>query len=143
MAGGDHGGHPDPIAGLRDAINAHDLEAVVACFAERYENETPAHPARSFTGRDQVRRNWTQILAGVPDLTAEIVRTATCDGALWAEWDWTGRRRDGGAFAMRGVTILGVDETGAIAWTRFYMEPVDADDLTVGEAVAVVAGTGP
>ena len=55
---------------LERATNAHDLEALVECFAEDYENETPLHPARSFRGREQVRRNWTQIFAFVPDLHA-------------------------------------------------------------------------
>jgi hypothetical protein len=95
---------------------------------------------RSFTGRDQVRRNWTQILAGIPDLHAEIVRTASRDDDLWAEWSWNGTRRDGAAFAMRGVTILGVDRVGAIAWTQFYMEPVDEGGPEATSAVAAVVG---
>ena len=45
-------GHPDPIARLRDAINAHDLGAIVACFADDYVNETPgpSRPAVSPAG---------------------------------------------------------------------------------------------
>ena len=46
------------------ATNAHDVDAVAACFAEDYENETPVHPARGFRGREQVRKNWEQIFAG-------------------------------------------------------------------------------
>lgn len=135
-------GAPEPIARLRDAINSHDLEAVVACFADDYRNETPAHPSRSFTGREQVRSNWTQILAGIPDLRAEIVRSARCGDDLWAEWSWNGTRPDGAAFAMRGVTILGVDSAGTIAWTQFYMEPVDANGPGPDAAVDVVVGAG-
>jgi ketosteroid isomerase-like protein len=52
---------------LQAATNAHDLDALVACFAPDYLSEIPAHPARSFRGSEQVRRNWTQILAGVPE----------------------------------------------------------------------------
>jgi SnoaL-like domain len=37
---------------LQDATNAHDIDAMVACFAPDYRNETPVHPARSFTGRE-------------------------------------------------------------------------------------------
>ncbi len=61
---------------LQAATNAHDLDALVACFATDYLSEIPAHPARSFRGGEQVRRNWTQILAGVPDLHSELVREA-------------------------------------------------------------------
>lgn len=57
---------------LLAAINAHDLDALVSCFADGYVNETPAHPQRGFGGSDQVRRNWTQIFAGVPDIRASV-----------------------------------------------------------------------
>ena len=49
------------------ATNAHDLDTIVDCFADDYRNETPAHPERGFTGREQVRRNWTQILGAIPE----------------------------------------------------------------------------
>lgn len=119
---------------LRQAINDHDLDAVVACFAPRYRNETPAHPARGFTGRDQVRRNWSQILAAVPDLTAELVACRGGEGEVWAEWDWSGTRPDRTPLRMRGVTILGVEDD-AVSWARFYMEPVDDDGVGVDGAV--------
>lgn len=41
---------------LLAALNSHDVEAVVACLAEDLTTERPAHPARSFHGKDQVRR---------------------------------------------------------------------------------------
>lgn len=61
---------PAVLERLLDATNAHDLDALTDCFAVDYANETPAHPDRSFTVREQVRRNWTQIFTGVPDLKA-------------------------------------------------------------------------
>jgi ketosteroid isomerase-like protein len=51
-----------PIERLVLATNRHDLDALAACFAADYENETPAHPARSFRGRDQVRRIGSRFL---------------------------------------------------------------------------------
>jgi ketosteroid isomerase-like protein len=110
---------------LQAAINSHDLEALAGCFTSGYVSEAPAHPARDFVGRDQVRRNWGQILAGVPDLHAELVRSTVVGDTVWTEWDWTGMRRDGQPHHMAGVTIQGV-EGGAIAWVRFYMEVVEA-----------------
>jgi ketosteroid isomerase-like protein len=107
------------------ATNAHDLDAIVSCFSESYRNETPAHPGRDFTGRDQVRSNWQQILAGVPDVTAEVVRTAVDGDVIWSEWEMRGTRRDGQPHQMRGVIIFGVAE-GVATWARFYLEPVDA-----------------
>jgi ketosteroid isomerase-like protein len=110
---------------LQAAINAHDLDALVGCFTLGYISEAPAHPARDFVGSDQVRGNWGQILAGVPDLRAELVRSTVVGDTVWAEWDWTGTRRDGQPHHMAGVTIQGV-EGDALAWVRFYMEVVES-----------------
>jgi ketosteroid isomerase-like protein len=121
--GADSGDGAGVLERLVDATNAHDLDAIEACFAPGYTNDTPAHPARSFSGRDQVRRNWEQILAFVPDIHATVLRTATQADVVWSEWEHRGTRRDGTAHLMRGVIIFGV-ERDAIAWARFYLEPV-------------------
>jgi ketosteroid isomerase-like protein len=72
--------HPaEVVERLARATSAHDLEGIVACFADGYVNQTPTHPQRSFAGRDQVRRNWEQILTGVPDITARVL-ASTVDG---------------------------------------------------------------
>jgi limonene-1,2-epoxide hydrolase len=109
---------------LLAAVNDHDLDGVVASFADGYINETPAHPKRSFRGSDQVRTNWTQIFAGVPDLHAQIPRMAVDGETVWTEWEMAGSRVDGGAFAMCGVVIFGVNGA-TIASARFYLEPVE------------------
>ena len=116
------------------ATNDHDLEALVACFAEDYVNETPVHPGRSFTGRAQVRQNWEQIFAFVPDLTAEVISSTIAGETAWTEWEMTGTRRDGTAHQMRGVILFGVRD-GVAQSARFYLEPVDSGDATVDDAV--------
>jgi len=124
------------------ATNAHDLEAIVECFTPGYRNETPAHPARSFTGRDQVRRNWQQILGFVPDIHTTVLRASVQDDVIWSEWEQRGTRRDGTPHVMRGVIIFGVEDD-AIAWARFYLEPVQEADGDVTHAVrAQVARPG-
>jgi ketosteroid isomerase-like protein len=114
-----------PVVGrLVGAVNAHDLDGLVACFADDYLNETPVHPRRGFKGNAQVRANWTQIFGGVPDIHAEITRQTSDGDEVWTEWDLAGTRVDGSAFGMRGVVIFGVaDDT--IASARFYLEPVE------------------
>jgi hypothetical protein len=127
---------------LLHATNAHDVGAVVACFASGYRNDTPVHPARSFTGRDQVRRNWEQILGFVPDIHATVLRASVQDDVIWSEWEHRGTRRDGTPHVMRGVIIFGVEDD-AIAWARFYLEPVQEADGDVNHAVrAQVARPG-
>jgi ketosteroid isomerase-like protein len=123
---------------LRDAINAHDLEAMVACFAPDYDSLFPAHPDRAFRGHQQMRANWTQIFGGVPDLHATLVRAAADGETVWAEWEWHGTHRNGAPFAMRGVTVQGVRDS-RIAWVRLYMEPVEVgggNDAAVRRAVS-------
>ena len=117
---------------LRDATNRHDLDGLVACFAEDYENQTPVHPARGFRGRAQVRRNWEEIFAFVPDIRAEVVASVIDGDTAWTEWDMTGARRDGSPLHMRGVVIFGVRDDLA-QWARFYLEPVDESRSTVDD----------
>lgn len=111
------------IERLVRATNAHDLDAVVGCFAPDYRNETPLHPERGFVGREQVRRNWSQIFTLVPDVRVEVLRSAVDGDTVWSEWEHTGTRPDGTAHVMRGVIIFGVED-GRAAWARFYLEPV-------------------
>ena len=119
---------------LMRATNDHDLDGLVACFAENYVNETPVHPCRSFRGRGQVRRNWEQIFAFVPDLKAEVTASTIAGETAWTEWEMTGTRRDGTAHRMRGVILFGVRD-GVAEWARFYLEPVDSSGGTVDDAV--------
>lgn len=130
------------IERLQRATDAHDLDALVACFAPDMRNETPIHPARGFTGSEQVRRNWSQIFAAVPDLRATVQRLAVDDDTAWAEWEMRGTRPDGTPHLMRGVTIAGVAD-GRIAWIRFYLEPVDTGTLDVDGAVRQAVGAAP
>ena len=127
-------GPADTIERLLQATNDHDLDALVACFAEDYVNETPAHPARGFQGSAQVRRNWEQIFAFVPDLRAEVIRLAVDGISAWTEWTMHGTRRDRTPHEMAGIIVFGV--TGdLIRWARFYLEPVDRSGSTVDAAV--------
>lgn len=119
---------------LARATSAHDLEAIVACFAEDYVNETPAHPQRGFEGRDQVRRNWEQILGGVPNITATVLAHTVDGDTVWSEWEMAGTRRDGAAHEMRGVIIFDVNG-GLVRAARFYLEPIERGSGTVDDAV--------
>lgn len=119
---------------LLGATNGHDLDALVSCFAEDFVNETPVHPARGFVGRVQVRKNWAQIFAFVPDLTAEVIGRAVTGTSVWTEWRMRGTRRDGSEHRMAGIIVFEVD-AGVAKRARFFLEPVDDTDATVDEAV--------
>ena len=123
---------------LLAALNAHDLDAFVGCFAPDYRSEQPAHPNRAFEGRDKVRENWTNVFAGIPDFQAELLTSGVPeDDVEIGEWSWRGTYTDGTPFAMQGVTVMGIDAQ-QIAWGRLYMEVVEQDggdiDAMVREA---------
>jgi ketosteroid isomerase-like protein len=126
---------------LAAATAAHDLEALVGCFAPDYVNETPVHPSRGFTGREQVRRNWSQFFAAMPDLSSEVLARAVDGDTVWTEWEMRGTRPDGTPHHMRGVMVIRV-EGGLIQAMRFYLEPVDPATSTIDETVAAVVRPG-
>lgn len=120
---------------LERALTSHDLDGLVALFTSAYRSDWPCRPDRSFSGKEQVRKNWEQIFAGIPDVSWKLVRLAETPDTEWAEWEVTGTARNGVAVSMCGVTVSGVvDEQ--ISWTRFYLEPVVHDDVDADAAVA-------
>jgi hypothetical protein len=64
---------------LPTALNAHDLDAFVGCFAPDYRSEQPERPGRTFEGPDKVPKNWTSVFAGVPDFHAKLLASSTTD----------------------------------------------------------------
>ena len=104
------------------------------CFAADFVNDTPVHPARSFRGHEQVRKNWAQIFSAVPNLEADLVDFAIHDDTVWTEWEMRGTRLDGVQHLMRGVSIFGVVD-GAFAGVRFYLEPVEQAGVGIDAAV--------
>ena len=124
---------------LRAAMNAHDIEAFIACFQPDYESQQPAHPDRAFDGREQVERNWSAIFAGVEDFRAELVRADAAADVEWSEWRWEGTQPDGTPLEMAGVIVCGVRD-GRLSWARLYVEPVEHGGAGIDAAVRRMAG---
>jgi ketosteroid isomerase-like protein len=124
---------------LLAAMNARDIEAFVACFAEDYESEQPAHPDRAFVGREQVRENWAAIFSGVPDFSAELVSASSDADTEWSEWRWRGTQADGTKLDMAGVIVAGVSGE-ALTWARLYVEPVEQEGAGIEAAVREMSG---
>jgi ketosteroid isomerase-like protein len=124
---------------LRQAMNAHDLDGHVACFHDDYRSEQPAHPARTFTGREQVRENWSKLYESIPDFRAELLRLAVVGEEEWGEWIWRGTKEDGTPLEEWGVTIMGIRD-GRIAWGRLYLEETEREGADITETVRRMAG---
>lgn len=124
----------DVIDHLAEALNKHDADAMVECFADDYRSEQPAHPARGFGGRDQVAENWAVYFSEIPDVRMDILSRAQSGDAEWIEVHIHGTRRDGSAFDLRGVIINEIAHD-RIARARFYIEPLEEDGGDIRETV--------
>jgi ketosteroid isomerase-like protein len=134
----------DPLA-LLDRVtaaqNAHDVDAMVACFCDDYRSEQPLFPGRTFQGSEQVRANWSALLGAIGDFHAETLRSATAGDTVFAEIRWTGTKADGSRLDERGVVIFGL-RGDRFAWGRFYVDEVPAESAGIDAVVREMAGTG-
>ena len=125
---------------LTAAQNAHDLEAMLACFHEDYRSEQPVFPTRTFQGIDQVRANWSALFEAIPDFHADIVRSAVDSDTIFVEIHWTGTKADRTPLEERGVIIMGIRDD-RIAWGRLYAEEVEREGADIDAVVRRMAGT--
>ena len=105
------------------ALTAHDLDAVVACFAPEYQDEAPARRGEVVRGNQKVRENVATLFRNIPDLRAELLRCVTDRDTVWIEWRMHGTRRDGTPMEFVGVNIFGVRDDQFV-WGRIYTELV-------------------
>jgi len=112
------------IKKLHKAMNEHNLDAMLDCVDSGYISEQPFHPERNFSGREQMKKNWTWILENYPDFSSNLNRYSLSNDTIWAEWHWTGTNKDSSHFNMLGVTIFKVEE-GRITNGRLFMESVE------------------
>ncbi len=111
--------NPELIVRLTRAMNQHDVDKMIECVHEDYASEQPLHPEWNFTGREQMRKNWSGIFAEVPDLKAELLRSTWAGDEVWTEWLMHGTSTDGSPFEYRGTAIWGL-RGDRIAWGRLY-----------------------
>lgn len=118
------------------AQNDHDLEGMLEWFAPDYQTETPVHPERNFTGRDQVRTTWETVFRTTPDFEATLLDLVKDGDTVWAELRYSGTQVDGTPIDKRGVVIFG-GEDGLLARGRVYLEQSEAGDETWQELYEV------
>ena len=121
---------------MRAALDAHDLDTLVGCFREDYVGERPRHPGSKISSRDDVRRNWSEVMSDVPDLRVEVPAAVQDGNTIWSEWRAYGTARSGAMLELRGVIIFGVQD-GQVAWSRMYLEPVEQEGLSLDELTGV------
>jgi ketosteroid isomerase-like protein len=123
---------------MRAALDAHDLDAFVSFFRDDYVGERPRHPGSPMSSRDDVRRNWEEVISDVPDLRVDVPAAVEDGNTIWSEWRAYGTARSGAGLELRGVIIFGIQD-GQVAWSRMYMEPVEHEGVPLTE----LTGVGP
>jgi ketosteroid isomerase-like protein len=123
---------------MRAALDAHDLDAFVSFFRDDYVGERPRHPGTPMSSRDDVRRNWEEVISDVPDLRVDVPAAVEDGNTIWSEWRAYGTARSGAELELRGVIIFGIQD-GQVAWSRMYMEPVEHEGVPLTE----LTGVGP
>ena len=104
-------------------MNAHDLEAFVACFAEDYDSVQPAASRPRLSRARAGARELGAVFAGVPDFRAELLGVAAAGDTVWSEWHWEGTQSDGGRLDMAGVRSSAPATTASPG--RGSLEPVE------------------
>jgi SnoaL-like domain len=112
---------------------------LLACFAADYRSEQPAHPARTFEGVDQVRKNWSAMFEAVPDVRWEILGFAETADTAWLELRLQGTQADGSKLHEIGVVIFGVRDD-KIEWARLYLEDFDEHGWDIDAEVRRMTG---
>jgi ketosteroid isomerase-like protein len=121
---------------MRAALDAHDLDTFLGFFREDYVGERPRHPGAPVSSREDVRRNWEEVISDVPDLRVEVPAVVEDGNTIWSEWRAYGTARSGAMLELRGVIIFGVQDD-RVAWSRMYLEPVEQEGLTLDEMAGV------
>lgn len=105
------------LEGFLAAFNRHDIDAIMAYFADDcvlYMPRGAAPRGDRFVGREEVRAGLAKRFEGIPDVHYGDDRHWICyDGLGVSEWTLTGTSA-GRSIDVRGVDLLEFDEGGHI-----------------------------
>jgi ketosteroid isomerase-like protein len=99
-----------------EAFNRHDLDAIMARFAEDCVLETPRGPdpwGRRFVGKSEVRRGLAARFEGIPDVRYEGDDHFVSGDRGLSEWTISGTTVEGERIEVRGCDLwtFGDDDT--------------------------------
>jgi ketosteroid isomerase-like protein len=109
------------------AFNAHDLDAVMAFFADDCVLEMPRGPdpwGRRLEGRERVREGLRSRFAGIPDVHYGDDRHWVAGDRGCSEWLLTGTTTEGERIAVRGCDLFAFRD-GMIVRKDSYWKIVD------------------
>jgi ketosteroid isomerase-like protein len=97
------------LKGFLEAFNRHDLDAIMAYFAEDctfYMPRGSAPRGDRYVGKEQVRKGLAKRFEGIPDVHYGEDQHWVCGDLGVSEWTLTGTSVSGKKLKVRGVDIL-------------------------------------
>jgi ketosteroid isomerase-like protein len=98
----------DTLKAIADAFNRHDLDAIMAFFADDAVFESPRGPdpwGRRFEGKAAVREGLAGRFAGIPDVHYGEDDHFVAGDRGASEWTLTGTTTDGVGLEVRGCDL--------------------------------------
>ncbi len=92
-----------------DAFNRHDLDAIMAFFADNCVFDAPRGPnpwGRRYTGKDEVRKGLGARFTGIPDVHYGEDRHWLSGDRGVSEWRLTGTSTSGERIDVRGCDLF-------------------------------------
>lgn len=106
-----------------DAFNRHDLDAIMAHFADDCVFESPRGDqpwGTRFTGLAEVRRGLAARFAGIPDVHYGDDSHFACGRRGVSEWTITGTTTSGERIEVRGCDLWAFDEEDRVVRKDSY-----------------------
>jgi steroid delta-isomerase-like uncharacterized protein len=101
-----------------EAFNRHDLDAIMAHFADDCVFESPRGPdpwGRRFVGKDEVRRGLATRFEGIPDVQYGDDDHFACGHRGVSEWTISGTTVEGERIEVRGCDLWTFEDDGRLA----------------------------
>ena len=98
----------DMLRDVLDAFNRHDLDGIMAFFADDAVFESPRGEhawGTRFEGKDAVRKGLGARFEGIPDVHYGGDRHLACGDRGVSEWTLTGTTTDGERLEVRGCDL--------------------------------------
>lgn len=108
----------DALKQVLEAFNRHDLDAIMARFADDCVFESPRGPepwGMRFVGKDEVRRGLAARFEGIPDVQYADDDHFACGNRGVSEWTISGTTVEGERLEVRGCDLWTFADDGRIA----------------------------
>ena len=108
---------------FNDALNRHDIQAVMAMMTEAcvFDNTYPPPDGERFEGQEAVRHFWEEFFRSSPDAVFQSEEMFTHGDRCVIRWRYNWTSTDGSRGHVRGVDVLRVRD-GKVAEKFAYVK---------------------